>query len=157
MIGVSVIYYSLLSFLYLSRDVTTYCCSVHVGKYLLRNYLFFSIRIGSSVLFMDKVSSESSSAKPDSNITNINDFPPVIKEFFWNVSINIENKANGQQHVGFVQHRSLMHTKQLQTSRNFGKTNIKACSMNGKNLKQSTNDTTPPKINTVFSRDREKC
>ena len=38
---------------------------------------------------MDNSSSEPSD-KPDSNITSINDFPSVIKEFFSNLSIDVE-------------------------------------------------------------------
>ena len=99
-----------------------------------------------------------SSIECDSTIINTNnEFPPVIKEFFLNLSINVEkNKWTAtcrfcfssmtdtyKTTSNFLKHLKVKH----ETKFNEWKSN----------RTQSTDDTNQPKINIVFSRDREKC
>jgi hypothetical protein len=94
----------------------------------------------------------------DSIITISNDDHPfVVKEFFLNVSINVEkNKWTAK-----CKFCSLSITDTHKTTSNFLKhlkNKHRSKFDEWKNNKnQSTNDTDQPKINVVFSPDREKC
>jgi hypothetical protein len=91
------------------------------------------------------------------SIIDINDYPTVIKEFFVNVLINIEkNKWTAK-----CKFCSLSISDTYKTASNFFK-HLKNKHKNKfdewKNSKtQSSNDTDQPKINLIFSPDREKC